>query len=182
MIHSNWRQAMLALIVCVPLVGYPVWALLDREPPYVRETGKIVPAPPQECGLPDDGVIERVVMPGSCVTVQWKIRVLRNCPPNTPNNITRIIQDSENVRWPIGPVEGVFGTTKTPPGGLTRYFLIPSAARPGRALYKSTATFACNPLQRLFWPISVSIPDIEFEIAGMSAADRAIRFVPVSRP
>lgn len=164
MTDSNWRQAVLALIVCVPLVGYPVWALLDREPPYIRHSGDIVPALPQQCGLSEGAAA--AVVPGSCVTVTWNIKVLRSCPPDTPNNVTRVIQDSEKVTWPIGPVAGLFGTTQKPPGDLTRYFLIPSGARPGRAVYKSSASFACNFLQSMFWPIRVSVPDIEFEIVA----------------
>lgn len=162
---ASWRQAIIALIVCVPLVGYPVWALLDREPPYIRQSGVIVPVAPQLCGLPA-GEPEHAVLPGSCVAVQWQIRELRRCPPNVPNNITRVIQDSEKVPWMVGPIPGYYGTINTPKPGseLTRFFIVPSGAKPGPALYKSSATFACNLLQTIFWPINVNTPDIAFEI------------------
>lgn len=165
---SPVRQIIVALMVCVPLVGYPIWALLDREPPYIRVSGQVVAVAPEECGLAAGPLDD--IEPGSCVAVQWVIKPLRPCDPSTRNNITRVIQDSERVNWPIGPVEGYIGSKQTASEPLTRFFRIPSGAAPGPAIYKSSATFACNPLQWvpwlqwLFWPITVSQPDLKFEI------------------
>lgn len=158
----NINQAIIAAFVSCLIIAPLFWMALDRDPPYIRESGEVVPADPAECGLL--GESDSVINPGDCVTVKWRIAARRNCVPNTPNNVTRRIQDSEKVLHTIAPSKGVIGTTPKIPSQLNRHFQIPSGAASGRALYKSTACFACNPMQRFFWPICISMPDVEFDI------------------
>jgi hypothetical protein len=172
--RAHSLQIALATIVCIPVIGYPVWAFFDRAPPYIREGAVVLPADtPARCGLPADDPTAGTMEPGSCIHVEWKIKVIRNCPPDRPDNITRRIRDSEVIHI-IPQALGMFGASKEPAqlgaGSINRYFRIPSAAQPGPATYISAATFACNPLQRwlpwLFWPITIDKPDAKFTIEG----------------
>lgn len=157
------RQFLIALASSALLLGLPLWMLLDRSPPYVRDHGQIIAAAPENCGLPPGPAS---VTPGACVAVVWSVRIIRNCVPSEHSNITRRIVDGENVAWPIAAVAGLYGTGTLPSSSdrLVRYLVLPSGAAPGRAIYKSSASYACNPLQRLVWPVVVDTPDITFVI------------------
>jgi hypothetical protein len=171
MMHRHPFHALVAAIALVPVVGYPVWCMFDRAPPYVRNSGEIRPGPPEMCGLQPDDPTSGITGPGSCVTVEWDIRVVRNCRPDRPGNLIRRIRDSEGVVHTITDLTSLYGRSEKPPTALTRYFLLPSGVQTGPATYSSSATFACNPLQEygpsfLFPPIAVDRPDIKFTVEG----------------
>lgn len=159
------RQNIVAAFFSVFIVVPITFMLLDREPPYIREYGEILPFTrwQEECGPQLDNEPSGIV-PGSCVGIKWTIRVIKNCPPSSARSISRSITDSEGVRWPLVAVPGHFGTTPAPLPGITRYFRIPSGASRGPAVYQGIAAFACNPLQHYLWPIIVDKPDVPFTI------------------
>lgn len=139
-----------AVLVSVFLVGPFLWMVFDRYPPYVRLDGIITPESPA---------------PGDFVSVNWTIKVHRNCTPTPRRNITRRVVDATGKHHDYEPIEGVYGLSPDPSGGaLSRSFQLPAFIASGPAIYKSSATFACNPLHT-FWPIVVDTPDIKFTIA-----------------
>lgn len=158
------RQNIIAAFFSVFVVVPVTFMLLDREPPYVREQGEIVPFGrwQAECGSAIDPEPTGIT-PGACVGVRWSIRVIRNCPPANARSINRSLTDSEGVRWPLATVPGHYGTTPAPLPAITRYFRIPSGAARGPAVYQSSAAFACNPLQH-WWPIIIDKPDVQLDI------------------
>lgn len=137
-----------AVAIFVPLL----WFAMDREPPYVRLSGEIIPANPKQL---------------EWVKVRWTLRVSKVCRPSNPLNITRKIINRQNGKiTELAPVQGVFGAE----GGisitretLTRPFQIPETTEPGDSTYQSTACFACNPVQAL-WPICISTPNVDFTV------------------
>lgn len=155
---------MLVTLMLAAVLVVPILMVLDREPPYVRESGSIIAANPKDCGLEDGSIPSGAIYPGSCVTAEWKIREVRKCPPNVRDNVTRSIRDGANVIHPITPVAGKFGTPQQQAEGITRYFRLPMGATDGPAEYRATATFACNLLQYVVFPIAISEPDIQFRI------------------
>lgn len=159
------RQNIIAACFSVFVVVPVAFMLMDRDPPYIREYGEIIPFTrwQDDCGPPLDDE-PKGTSPGACIGVKWSIRIIKNCPPSSARSITRSITDSEGVKWPLAAVPGHFGTTTTPLPGITRYFRIPSGAARGPAVYQSDAAFACNPLQHYLWPVIVDRPDVPFEI------------------
>lgn len=134
------------------LLAIPLWMAMDREPPYVRLSGEVVPSNPA---------------PGDFISIKWNIEVKRICRPDVPRNITRQIITATGHIIDYEPVDGVFGTEagreKHPTTELIRTFQLPPAITPGPATYYSKACFACNPIQT-FWPVCVDTPKLAFEI------------------
>lgn len=149
-LRKNFAPAFFAVAIFAPTL----WMAMDRDLPYERVSGTIVPAAP---------------VPGDFISVQWDIRVRRLCPPSEPRNVTRQIVTSTGHIIDYAPVEGTFGTgngvEKMPTTELVRTFQLPRDLQPGPATYYSKACFACNPLQR-FWPVCVDKPKLTFEISG----------------
>lgn len=137
----NVRQHIAAAFFAIAIVGPAVWMLIDRDPPYVREWGEITPKHPA---------------PGDYIAVQWRLRAIRNCPPNTPGNISRVIIDATGKRHTFEP-------TPAAVPALTRSLQLPADITPGPAVYRSHACFTCNPLHH-FWPVCVTQPDLSFEV------------------
>lgn len=145
----GWRQHAVASFCAVFLIAPIVWMLMDRNPPYVRNSGMIMPDHPA---------------PGDFVGVRWNITVSRVCPPNVPFNVTRTIVDGSGKIHEFTPVTGVYGTEEQPNSPtLSRAFQLPTSITPGPAVYRSTACFACNPIHYL-WPVCVKTPEIAFTI------------------
>ncbi len=134
----------------IAIVGPLTWMIMDREPPYTRLAGEMIPAHPRQ---------------GDFVSVRWTIDVHKLCPPSEPRNVTRRVVDSVGTFTDYAPVEGVFGASGrgVQQQSITRAFQLPSSIEPGPARYHSTACFACNPVQKLF-PVCVSTPEIQFTI------------------
>lgn len=138
-----------AVSVSVLILAPLLWMLLDRDPPYTRLSGRVLPEDPKQ---------------GDFITVDWKIEVHRNCPPSRRLNVSRRVIDATGKHHDYEPVEGVFGTVPGPPlPGITRGFQLPPDIAIGSARYQSSACFACNPVQNLF-PVCIDQPEINFTI------------------
>lgn len=150
MIAHKSSQMIIATFFSVAVVVPLVWMVMDRSPPYIRLSGEMIPPNPAQ---------------GEFVSVRWRIKVIKPCPPNVPRNVTRRIIDSTGVVIDYEPIEGVFGAEgETIRDSITRSFQIPPSAALGPAKYQSSASFACNPFQTL-WPVFVSEPNnVDFEI------------------
>lgn len=137
-------SALLSFLVIAP-VSYMSF---DTEPPYVydKDGSYIVP--------------ERTHA-GHQITVHWKLRrVNRICP----GFITRNIVDAETgVRVMYDPVPATQSVVQGD-SELNRAFLLPSGIGPGRKLYYSEGAYGCNLLQRLWKPLQLRTPTLEFEI------------------
>lgn len=163
-VQRNAPSAFIAIVVA----AVPVWWWNDREPPYIREAGEIVPAPPEMCGFQADGKpADLKLVPGACVSVKWMITPKRNCKPSGAFNVTRAITDQQG-RHPLAPINSVYSADHAIEGNITRYFSLPLNSPVGPAKYESSACFACNPgqehLPSVFWPICVKTPDVDFTV------------------
>jgi hypothetical protein len=52
--------------------------------------------------------------------------------------------------------------------------IVPLATLPGPAKYRVTATYSCNPLHRVFWPIVVTQPDLSFYVTPAQTKESAL--------
>lgn len=156
----------MVILVVAGVAAVPMWMLMDREPPYIRESGILTVAPSDTlCGTTalqsSDAILE--IFPGSCVSVDWRIKVIRNCKPNVTDNIHPRITDSTGVRFTLAPTRGKFGTPDQDilDPTIYRYFRLPVSMASGPALYDSDVTYACNPIHYI-WPVHVNTPLIPF--------------------
>lgn len=153
----------LSVATVVPLV----WMLMDRDPPHMR-TGEIVVADPRNCDLPEDAPHD-AIRAGSCVEVKVHLKVGRDCPAAGAENVTRHLRDALGVTKPIGSLRSIYGRGGVAPvdsiAEIRNFLVLPSPMPAGPATYISSACFACNPLQHLFWPVCIDKPDIRFEVA-----------------
>lgn len=167
----GWRCHFYLMLVAIIVFGPPSYWAFDREPPYVRVAGSILPANPSDCGLPDTAP-RGGMLPGACVKVDWTIARERECSPHGRFNVTRRIVDRQGVH-PLPSIDSIFGTTFTG-NDLLRHFVLPVMSPIGPALYQSSASFDCNgnpfsdeyafrnPVHRFVAPLVISIPDIPY--------------------
>jgi hypothetical protein len=107
----------------------------------------------------DARAITPVVSPGGELRVAYKMFRRRSCE----TNVDRFIFDSENVRHVLSDLSFNAGL----PIGQDSYTVpvkVPDIAKKGRAVYRVTSSYVCNPIQRL-WPIVGPAREIQFEIA-----------------
>jgi hypothetical protein len=154
--HLTW--CFLAVAISAPLF----WWALDRSPPYARDSGRITPADPNECGLGSDAP-QGALFPDSCAHIEWTITPIRTCLPAGRYSVTRWVRGANDGMWPL-PSVGSILTAKTLPNSFSRSFVIPHNMPSGQAIYGSSACFACNPLQHLIFPICIDKPEISFEV------------------
>lgn len=142
----------------------PLGLVADREPPYARMNGMIRPPNPE---------------PGGIIEVEWEIKINRECPAATDNNLTRRIIDSDHVVWGYSQIPTYFGNQEPQSLKLVsienfatrqkivRTFKLPQGIARGPATYISSASFVCDffHLQR-FWPIIVTDAGIKFHIGN----------------
>ena len=148
------RRVVIPAIFCAIVVAPITWMLVDREPPYTRVAGWVMPPAP-------GGAIRR----GDEISIEWAIDIRRQCTPLKMRNVTRRIIDSTGRYYDYEPVEINFDNG---PGGghkriVVRPFKLPRAIETGRTKYHSAACYYCNPIQQLF-PICINAPEIEFII------------------
>jgi hypothetical protein len=89
-LSRNLPAAFFAVAIFAPVL----WMVLDRDPPYERVSGEIIPSTPA---------------PGEFITVKWRIKVNKWCRPYTPNNVSRQIITSDGQLLDYQPVSGVYG-------------------------------------------------------------------------
>lgn len=158
------RRHVVPAFVAWAVFGPTLWWLMDRDPPYVRESGVITAAEPERCGLPDNTPIG--LYPGSCVGVEWAIKPKRACPSSGEFNVHRTLIDSvgEGARHALPATTSIYGRTSSG-GTLARYFVIPKDMPIGVTQYASEACFACNPLQHVVFPLCVNTPMLSFTVS-----------------
>ena len=143
---SNLIPALVAILFMGPFV----YMLIDREPPYIRKDGRVIPEEPY---------------PGDEIEISWDIQTIRVCNPSSPRNVTREIVDKTGAIWSYDYFPSVYGreSAKGDPNQLNRVFTLHPSTAPGLATYRSSACFACNMLQYA-WPVCVNRPDIKFTV------------------
>lgn len=139
-----WACNLTALVIFV-IVGGLFWMAIDRDPPFIRTYGEVIPENPR---------------PGQWVAVKWHVKGSRWCP----GTLQRQIIDSHDVVWTLDKEPIAFGTRIPVSPDFVRRFQIPPVAWPGRAVYRVTTAYQCNPLHR-WWPVVTTGPDVVFEIA-----------------
>lgn len=116
-----------AALVIMALMPVPYWAILDRQPAA-------------------DSVSEMTsdhVKQGGLLQIRYKLTWRNNC------TITayRYIVDNMRIEWPISAESR---RVQKGPAEFTVNVPIPLAASPGKATYRGTLLYECNPIQRFF--------------------------------
>lgn len=160
-------------ISALPLGGFVfilIWFVMDRTPPYIRESGEMVPLDPSVCGIDHDS--PQGLTPGACVGPVWQVRSVRQCEPAPGYPVSRWLIQSTGNRVSIGTAKSEWaeqGKNVSPgnAGTLKRNFVLPYTTPEGLTEYEVDACFTCNPLQRLFpskLAVCVSEPRIQFTV------------------
>ena len=105
--------------------------IYDRSPIYKFENGEIGPNPAK---------------PGEMVTVTWQVRQLRN---GCEGIVLRQVIAGGRI-WDVGTIRKM-GADIPKLGGQ---FMLPVAAAEGPAVYRVRPQRWCNPIQRIFWPMT----------------------------
>lgn len=150
----RFRCNAVAFAVCVAVVGPLVYMAADRDPPFQRGNGRILPENP---------------IPGSPVEVEWQGKRIRDCD----GYVFRKIVDSHGIVFTVEGVPVSYARTKNPEP-LVRYFRLPVGIAPGPAKYIATTHYYCNPLHR-WWPIVVETPHLDFNVAELPAGERGLQ-------
>ncbi len=143
-ITRNIIAACVSLFIFAPIVWF---AVIDREPPFIRLGGYIEQQQPK---------------PEDFITVHWQVRQLRNdCRPVGPRALTRTIIDGGGQVIDFDAVDLAYDGSSP----IVRSVQIPRGATPGASRYRSNACFVCgnNPFHYV-WPICVGTPEILFDI------------------
>jgi hypothetical protein len=152
------RQAAIAMFVSVAFIAPVLWGVLDREPPYDRVSGEILPRDPA---------------PGDNIEVHWNVRTRKTCGPSSTFSVTRQIVDSQKVVWSFDSSPSTFGRERPEHSEhvsqIVRLIMLPQSIAPGAAIYRSRACFSCNPFQYA-WPVCIDMPEIQFTIRAAEDA------------
>lgn len=102
------------------------------------------------------------VTPGSYLEIRQEVEYVRDCRAH----VDRVVYDSFTHRDFPADID-----YERPPQGLGTHVItfrvwIPDNFVPGPAFYRATPQYACNPLQRYYWPITRPDTVIEFDIVS----------------
>lgn len=142
-------------ILACATVGPVTYMAVDREPPFVRVWGEIIP-----------GEVESEQE----FEVHWVLRVNehRNCKPFGRFSVERAIIDSAGAITPFRPVSSIADPLNTMTE-IRRKVRLPMGLTKGPARYHVSAKFTCNILQEIMrWPVAVEHPDIPFVVKPKS--------------
>lgn len=131
---------LVAGFVCLLMLPPAYWLIVDREP---------VASSVSE-------VLSRDVRQGDFLQIDYDVVWASRCEIVA----FRYIIDEMQVEWPISRSERVVEKGRQK---FTIRVPVPMAAAPGKAVYKGTLRFACNPMQRLF-PLEQDLRPREFTI------------------
>ncbi|WHQ70045.1 hypothetical protein [Methylorubrum extorquens] len=125
--------------------GALAWFIADRGLPVeVSETTVLTP----------------VVKPGGKLVIRQRLVYMRNCSAY----VDRALFDAHTHRAILPPVR-----YERPPQGLgqrtiTFSVTVPEEFEPGEGQYHAAPEYACNPLQRHYWPITRAQNVVRFQI------------------
>lgn len=144
-----WRVAVASgLGALVILLG--LW-LGDREWPYAPERGEVFP---------------QRARPNSQVSVTYYGKRNRLCPGEVYR--TMIERCSGKVHSWVPSPSVASAQAGSPDGAVRRELVLPADMRPAEGedemmvCYRVLTCYACNPLQRIVWPICVPAPELRF--------------------
>jgi hypothetical protein len=146
--HHELRRTRVVAALTAAILLFPLWMLLDREPPFEVVDGKIEPENPK---------------PGSLISITWDVKPQRACPLSDRQVVRRTIIDKDGGHHDYEPVPAHHQGHQE---DIVRHFRLLSSLPPGAAKYRAVACYACNPLQQ-FWPVCINFPDIPFEVAPL---------------
>jgi hypothetical protein len=140
----TYRLVFIFAILAAALLGggSGVW-LVDRDPPTIIYSAEAV--------VP-------IVPAGGDLRIDYVVRRLKPCTVS----VDRFIIDKFKTRYELPDLNVGAGL----PLGEDRFIQpieVPPGVEPGPAIYRTTSTYVCNPLQRL-WPITGGTRDIPFII------------------
>ncbi|CAO4166175.1 hypothetical protein [Methylorubrum aminovorans] len=110
--------------------------------------------------VPETTVLTPTVKPGGRLCIRQRVNYLRDCR----GNVDRAMFDAHTHRVILPSVK-----YERPPQGLgqrviTTCFTVPDEFEPGPGEYHAAPEYACNPLQRYYWPITRAQNVVRFEI------------------
>lgn len=128
---------------CLFVVAPVTYLVTDRDVPFDRKSGEILPANPKR---------EQVV------EVIWEAVFHRYCE----GTVERFVEDSKGDIWRLPSSATRY--QRTSPRQRLSEFVVPKYAACGPATYQVIARYSCNWTQE-WWPIQVDKPVIKFNIA-----------------
>lgn len=149
--HRIKVQEAVAAFIAVGLVAPILWMVLDRAPPYIVDSGKLVPDK---------------VEAGKEIEIVWKVTVTRYCPSASSANVSRFFIDRDHVEHSVVPTAATFSSRKTGEVIIRNRITVPSIMPDGKAWYYSRPCYPCNPIQEVFWPICFTTPKLPFEVVS----------------
>lgn len=129
-----------ASVVCLAALPWLYWMILDRRPAADSVSE----------------IISQEVKQGDFLQIAYKVVWTSDCKIVA----FRYVIDEMQVEWPISAQERI---VQAGPAEFTIRIPIPMAAAPGRALYKGTIRYECNPWQKLF-PLEQNLKERQFTI------------------
>lgn len=133
-----------AILFCAIVLA---WMVSDRKiPVVVHETRVLTPR----------------LRPGEFLLIRQQVEYLRNCRAH----VDRVVYDDHTHRDFPPDID-----YERPPQGIGRHTItfrirIPEDFVQGRGYYRATPVYACNFVQRYYWPITREDTVVSFEIIG----------------
>lgn len=157
---SNFRRNMVIAFLAVAVFGFPMWMLLDRDPPYTFE--KVTIDPPHTLSVPcPSDTRERCSEIRTVFDVKPGPR-LAACGPGT---VYREFKEAASGKLHvIDPVQRI-----APPQAVDNQFertaIVPDNVTPGLTYFRAAVCYNCNPLhQWLRWPVCLHTPEVPFTV------------------
>lgn len=126
------------------IMVFPLWMLLDRDPPYIITNGRIAP--------------QTITADGEYV-VTWDIETKRPCPATENSSVVTHIIDVNNEDHVYIKTRGAYINDASNIVKTKKMLDVP----PGPAQYYSHICYPCNPIQE-WWPVCFDSPKIPFTV------------------
>lgn len=152
------RQSITAIFVLAPIVGWPLWMIMDRTPPLIYERVDIAP---------------KEVRRGGEIVVTFTVRK-NNRSACRPGLIYREFTEvaSRKVHTTDPVIRAQFPIVDQN-NQFSRTVQLSQSLSPGEMLYKGRACYSCNWIQEAVrWPICSDTPPATFTIVEKSNGGR----------
>ena len=139
-----WRVPALILIgLASGIVG--LW-VADRQPPTAQTQMRELLTP--------------VVPAGGALLIRYHLQRFKLCR----TTVERTITDATGIRYVLDPLSFSSLPAHVGPESYTTKVVIPKDVNPGNARYRSMATYVCNPIHSLFWPVTSQVTEVDFRV------------------
>jgi hypothetical protein len=136
----------LVIIGMAIFAGILGWWTIDRAPPTNLQAQRVIE--------------DEAQTPGGRLLIEYTTHRYKVCSVV----LEQVLFDSRGIRYILPEQEY---TVEPGTNGAETFVLpvpIPDKFSAGPARFRAFRTYACNPIQRWFWPVVLRSPDIEFDV------------------